>query len=51
MKLKPLVEKNEATVGDTVLHDRSAHGREEGDAVLADVGRVEVPEEGRVLTA
>ena len=51
MILKPLVEKDEAAVGDAVLHDRSAHGREEGDAVLADVGRVEVPEEGRVLTA
>ena len=51
MILKPLVEKDEATVGDTVLHDGPAHGIEEGDAVLTDVGGVEVPEQGGVLAA
>ena len=49
--LKPLVEKDETAVRDTILHDRSAHGAEKGDAVLADVGGVEVPEQGGVLTA
>ena len=51
MILEPLVEKDEATVGDTVLHDGPAHGIEEGDAVLTDVGGVEVPEQGGVLAA
>ena len=49
--IKPLIEKDEAAVGDTVLHDGPAHGAEEGDAVLADVGGVEVPEQGGVLAA
>ena len=51
MILKPLVEKDEAAVGDTVPHDGPAHGIEEGDAVLADVGGVEVPEQSGVLVA
>ena len=51
MTLKPLVEKDEATVGDTVPHDGPAHGIEEEDAVLVDVGGVEVPEQGGVLAA
>ena len=48
---KPLVEKDEAAVGDAVIHDRPAHSVEEGDAVLVDVGGVEVPEQGGVLAA
>ena len=47
--MKPFIEKNEAAVRDAVLHDSFADNALEGDALLGDVGGVQVPEQGAVL--
>ena len=47
--MKPFIEKNEAAVRDAVLHDSFADDALEGDALFADVGGVQVPEQGAVL--
>ena len=47
--MTPFIEKNEAAVRDAVLHDSFADNAPEGDALLGDVGGVQVPEQGAVL--